>query len=84
MKLITTKQYTIRGVPLPVDRALRRIAEDRNTSINDILILSLEKLTGISAKQSNGMKKFAGAIPLEQSVEEALLAQRTVFEKEWR
>jgi hypothetical protein len=37
-------QYTIRGVPPDVDRALRRVAKERNVSLNHLLMQELARI----------------------------------------
>ena len=34
----TSRQYTIRGIPLDADRALRKQARERNLSLNQFLV----------------------------------------------
>lgn len=44
------RQYTVRNVPASVDHALRKLAEARGVSLNEILLKALEREAGVVAE----------------------------------
>jgi hypothetical protein len=78
-------QYTIRGVPIEVDRALRRKAHQRKISLNQLLV---EELTGaISSTAERKYRSFAGIAGKWQEDPEfdrILEEQRRIDEDMWR
>lgn len=47
-------QYTIRNIPEPVDKALKQIAKENDTSFNQTVIDTLSRATGATSTTANG------------------------------
>lgn len=57
-----TMQYTIRGVPLEVDRALRSKAADRRISLNQLVIEELTHASGSAPlRQRRSLEGIVGS-----------------------
>jgi hypothetical protein len=86
-------QYTIRGVPPEIDTKLRRLANLRNKSLNQIVLEKLASNTSNLPKKSLHFTKpkvntdfddlFGRITPLEPEVEATLSSQRVVNPKDW-
>jgi len=50
----TTPQYTIRNMPAPIDKYLRRLAKQRGRSLNQVIIDELSERAGVT---KNGKKQ---------------------------
>ena len=50
MKGIHLKQITVRGVPVEIEKMIKREAENKGLSLNKAFISLLEKTTGIKEK----------------------------------
>jgi len=50
MEVIHLKQITLRGIPVEVERIIKREAERKGLSLNKAFISLLEKTTGIKEK----------------------------------
>jgi len=87
-------QYTIRGVPPEIDSKLRRLANLRNQSLNQVVLEQLSSNKLNSPKKSKHIARpkintdfddlFGSITPLEPEVEAALSSQRVVNPKDWR
>jgi hypothetical protein len=80
------RQYTIRNVPPSVDRALRKKAAERGTSLNGLLLAALAKEAGVGddAAVFDDLDAFVGTWVDDPAVDAALREQRTVDERDWR
>ena len=80
------QQYTVRGVPPHIDRALRRKARSENKSLNEVLLESLVQ----SVDAAGGEPEFhdlddcIGTWEDDPAVDAALAAQRSIDRKLWR
>ena len=76
-------QYTIRGVPKEVDRALRDLAQRRKISLNEAVIEGLTKST-VGHRQVSDFSKFLGMMDPDDAFDGALKAQREISEEDWK
>ena len=79
-------QYTIRSVPVRVDRALRRKAQDRGVSLNRLALEALEAEAGVSAtpRQNHDLDRFRGSWVKDARVDRALADQRRMDPRDWK
>src|SRR5262245_36028796 len=79
------KQYTIRQVPVSVDRALRRKATERKVSLNTLVLHALEVEAGVTAepRENHDLDEFFGSWISDPKVERALAEQRRVDRRDW-
>lgn len=85
MAVKASTQYTIRGVPRSVDRALRKRADDQGRSLNAIL---LEVLTDAAAvakapRVHDDLDHLIGTWVHDPETERALADQRKVDPRDW-
>jgi len=75
-------QYTIRGIPLEVDRVLRQRAARRKQSLNRVI---LEELTvaAIGGQPKADFSDLAGRWTPDPAFDEILAAQRQVDRDKW-
>ena len=79
-------QYTIRGIPPEVDRALRRRARAEGKSLNEAAIDALAEATGgrnVNKKRRN-LRKLVGTWKPDKELKAALAAQDKVDPDLWR
>jgi hypothetical protein len=82
-----TVQYTVRGVPAHVDRALRRKAQEERKSLNEVLreALSTEaEGTGLPGRVHADLDVLAGSWVDVPGFDEAIQAQDCIDETLWR
>lgn len=84
-----TKQYTIRNIPEPVDRYLRKRAKLSNKSLNQVVIEELSTHVGNGQKniiESLGWFIGSGGIgdDVIQALEEDDKAQKELTRKQWQ
>jgi plasmid stability protein len=79
-----SSQYTIRGVPAQVDRALRERARATGRSINQVAVEALA--LGTAARGRRDLSFAAGSLSAGQAreLEAATARQRRVDRKLWR
>lgn len=75
-------QYTIRGLPLEVDRILRERAKASKTSINQIIISELTKAT-IGRKQLADFSDLVGQWKQDEEFDRVLALHRVIHPDEW-
>ncbi len=80
------KQYTIRSVSPPLDRALRRLAHKERKSINQLI---LDRLTQMVVGQTepapvHDLDSLIGSWQDDQLFDQVISAQSTVDEDLWR
>lgn len=79
-------QYTIRGIPAHVDRALRERSTREGKSLNEVAIEALERaldLEGHSVRRRD-LGKIAGSWVRDREVDRALDDQRKIDPDLWR
>ncbi len=79
-------QYTIRGVPTPVDEALRARARAEDQSLNETAIAALAEGAGVAGVQRRrrDLGDIAGTWKPDKALESALAAQDRIDEDLWR
>lgn len=79
------KQYTLRDVPAPVDRALRGKARRQGRSLNSVALEALTSGAGVAAAaRYQDLDSFFGSWVADKAVDAALEAQRRVDQRLWR
>lgn len=84
-----TKQYTIRNIPEPVDRYLRKRAKLSGQSLNQVVINELSEKAGVG-KQSlvESLDWFIGSGSIDKATLEALeeddKLQKDLTRKQWQ
>ncbi len=86
MKSMQTLQYTIRKVPVVVDRTLRKRAQQEGKSINQVALEALMKGAGVTAEPviHHDLDHLAGTWVDDPSFDEAIRAQHAVDEDLWK
>lgn len=80
----TIQQITIRGVDDATKERLQAHARQRGVSLNAYSLELLRRDAGTSpAVKTNGLERFAGIMPLDSKVEEALANQRRPTPDKW-
>jgi hypothetical protein len=79
-------QYSVRGIPPEVDRAIRERAKVLGKSLNEVAILALAEGVGLGSERvvRRDLEGIAGTWRRETSVERALAAQDEVDEALWK
>ena len=83
MKRQAAIQYTIRGVPAEVDRALRQKAARRQQSLNQVILDELTLAT-VAGKQRADFSDLVGQWSPDPAFDEILAAQRQVDWDKWK
>jgi hypothetical protein len=76
-------QYTVRGVPKEVDRALRRKAARRKQSLNQLLIDELT-MAAVGRKPQADFSDLAGQWSADKAFDEILSTQRKIDPDQWK
>jgi hypothetical protein len=79
-------QYTIRGIPPAVDRAIRERARARGKSLNEAAVSALAEGLGLAGapRPRRDLGDVACTWKAEKAVEAALAAQDSIDEDLWR
>jgi hypothetical protein len=79
-------QYTLRGIPPALDKAIRERARAEGKSINEIAVAALADGVGLGAEDivRRDLSDIVGTWVEEAAVEAALSAQDQVDEGLWR
>ncbi len=79
------KQYTIRGVPAPLDAALRRKAKRKGQSLNKVLLDSLAESAGVAedAARYHDLDSLAGSWKQDKAFDDALRSFESVDPGDW-
>ncbi|HXG57051.1 MAG TPA: hypothetical protein VNJ03_16860 [Vicinamibacterales bacterium] len=79
-------QYTIRGIPAAVDRAIRERARVDGKSLNEAAVDALAEAAGMAGaqRQRRDLGDIAGTWKTDKALESALAAQDRVDEDLWR
>jgi hypothetical protein len=76
-------QYTIRGVPPEVDRALRRKATHRSQSLNQVIVDELTAAT-VGFRQRADFSDVVGQWTPDPAFDEILATQRQIDPDKWK
>jgi hypothetical protein len=79
-------QYTIRGIPPSVDRALRKLAGKQSKSLNRVLLEAVSAAAGLEceAELNHDLDGFINTWIPDRKTEAALVEQRKVDLKDWK
>jgi len=79
-------QYTIRNVPVTLDKTLRRVARERGRSLNEVAIEALARGAGLTGERvrRRDLIGIAGTWREDRAFDSALAAQDTIDEEMWR
>ncbi len=79
------KQYTLRGIPTPVDRALRTRAKTEGKSLNKVVLETLKRgLDLLNSDTFTDLDCLIGTWNDDPEFDAALAAQDAVDEALWR
>ena len=76
-------QYTIRGIPREVDRALRHKAAQRKQSLNQVILDELTQVT-VGCKMKADFSDLVGRWTPDAAFDEILAAQRQPDPDQWK
>ena len=79
-------QYTIRGIPVAVDAALRARARAEGKSLNEAAVNALAEGSGMAGtpRRRRDLDDIAGTWKADKAVEAALADQDRIDEDLWR
>jgi len=79
-------QYSVRGIPPEVDRALRARAKEQGTSLNEVTLQALAEGIGLGRGEvaRRDLTGIAGTWRRDAAVEQAIAAQDEVDEALWK
>ena len=79
-------QYTIRNIPKPLDRALRRLAREQGKSLNEVTLTALLRAMGIEDGDRNvrDLADIAGTWREDPATDAALQDQRRIDPELWK
>jgi hypothetical protein len=83
MKAQAKIQYTIRGVPPEVDRALRKKAAERKQSLNQVLLDELVEAS-IGSRRKADFSDLVGRWTPDPAFDEIIASQRQIDKERWR
>ena len=83
MKERAQLQYTIRGIPLEVDRALRQKASRRKVSLNRVILDELTEAT-VGAKPKADFSNLVGRWKADAAFDKILASQRRIDREQWK
>ena len=78
-------QYTVRGIPVALDVALRKRARDGGKSLNEAAIEALEEGAGLigAPRKRRSLGDISGTWKADKAFEAAIAAQDRVDEDLW-
>lgn len=76
-------QYTIRGIPREVDRALRQKAARQKRSLNQVIVEELTEAT-IGAKRRTDLSDVTGGWIPDPAFDEIMASQRKIDWDKWK
>lgn len=82
-KQAQTRQYTVRGVPAQVDRALRRKAISRKQSLNQLIVDELTA-AALGEKKREDFSDLVGKWTPDHAFDEIIAAQRQIDPDKWK
>jgi hypothetical protein len=79
-------QYTIRGIPPDVDKALRKRARTTGQSLNETALAALSEGAGVlgARRKRRDLSDLIGSWTPDDELEAELAAQRVIDEEIWR
>lgn len=79
-------QYTIRGIPPEVDRAMRARAKASGKSLNELAVAALTEAVGLAGQpvKRRNLRDLVGTWKPDAELLEALAEQDRVDEEMWR
>ena len=79
-------QYTIRGLPAPLDEAIRKRAKEEGKSINAVAVEALLEAFGLRGVLPfrRDVGSLVGSWVEDPAVDEALDEQRVIDDEMWR
>lgn len=79
-------QYTIRGIPPAVDKAIRRRARAAGKSLNEVAIEALSEGVGLGAarRKRRDLSDLIASWKPDKELETELEAQRVIDDELWR
>jgi plasmid stability protein len=77
------RQYTIRGIPAEVDRALRTKAARRKQSLNQVILDELSAAT-LGTTQKADFKELVGQWTPDPQFDEIINSQRRIDREKWK
>lgn len=79
-------QYTIRNVPVYIDRELRETAKRQGMSLNEATIKAIERGLGLAEQTVvyNDLDDLVGTWKKDDDFDQAIADQDTVDEEAWR
>lgn len=85
MKPTKTVQYTIRGIPAPLDRALRARAKKEKKSLNQVAMEALQNaISPLFPKRRTDLDEFIGTWVEDPEFDKIMEEQRQIDEELWR
>ena len=85
MKRTKTVQYTIRGVPASLDRAVRARAKKENKSLNQVAMEALQDAIAPAArKRRTDLDEFIGSWVEDPEFDKIMGEQRQIDKELWR
>jgi hypothetical protein len=82
-KQATPIQYTIRGIPREVDRALRQKAARRKRSLNQVILEELTQAT-VGSRPKADFSELVGRWIPDPAFDEVISAQRQIDWDKWK
>ncbi len=76
-------QYTVRGIPQEVDRALRRKAAQRKLSLNQMIVEELTAGT-IGVRKRADFRDVAGQWTPDPAFDDIIATQRQIDPEKWK
>jgi len=79
-------QYTVRGIPAALDKAMRQRARARGKSLNELAIEALAEGIGLheALRERRDLSDIVGTWRKDAAVEAALAAQDEIDEHLWK
>jgi hypothetical protein len=79
-------QYTIRGIPVELDAALRKRARTSGKSLNEVAIEAMIESAGAmrAPRQRRNLDDIAGSWKADKKFDEAIASQDVIDEDLWK
>ncbi len=79
-------QYTVRGIPAALDKAMRQRARVRGKSLNEVAIEALAERVGLheARRERRDLSDIVGTWKKDAPVEAALAAQDEIDDHLWK
>lgn len=81
-----SKQYTIRGIPWPIDKQIRKLASQRGSSLNAWVLAILTKAIGLEEPEQtyHDLDALSGQWQEDEEITQALAEQRFIDNELWK